>query len=133
MKSAGSLAETPALIWQRRLFTFRSSRTHLSVAHPLTRIKYRSFREQPAPPKQQSTRPRPGPHSCATCAPTPPQANKPVRSDLIMVCIQGTKLLTDEHEDLRKTEPKNLFKTASHALSQLSYGPILRGRWLVNN
>jgi hypothetical protein len=135
MKSAGSLAETPALNWQRRLFTFRSSRTltfrssrtHLSVAHPLTRMKYRSFRAT-STGQAAKTAPRPGPGLCAACVPTQPQANKLARSELMSVCMNVIKLLTNEHsEDLRRKEAKSLFKTASHALSQLSYGPSLRG------
>jgi len=40
------------------------------------------------------------------------------------VCIIVSSLLRDEYsEDLRRREQKSLFKTASHALSQLSYGP----------
>jgi hypothetical protein len=79
-------------------------------------------------PSSKVPAPRPGPTLCATCAPTQPQDNKLAQTETMKLCVRIDKLLTNVHsEDLRETEPKSLFKTASHALSQLSYGPMLRG------
>jgi len=87
-------------------------------------LKYRSFRATDTGPSSKVPALDLG-QACVQLVCQLSKKQQTTRSETTSLCVRVNKLLTDEHsEDLGRKEPKSLFKTASHALSQLSYGPM---------
>jgi len=70
---------------------------------------------------------------CQQCA-NSAVPDKPARSEVNELSVAFYESRRDQHwEELRSSQQNGPFQTASHALSQLSYGPVLSGLLLVNN